>query len=172
LLPADNRCIYWELERPPIKEPPADKERETEGTTCENIWPQQLLDRFSQLPKSEKEKIRRAIVNRYESVVEVNDVITSLLASNTAVYLLGSNEQSKSILFYLLKYMTKDSVALANSITVINDTLNHIRRYPSTADDSGTDSRTLKYFLQRVINSLSSSIEVSATQATHLLNPK
>ena len=91
MLPADNRCIYWELERPPIKEPPADKERETDGTTCENIWPQQLLERFSQLPKSEEEKIRRAIVNRNGSVVEVNDVITSLLASNTAVYLLGSN---------------------------------------------------------------------------------
>ena len=54
---------------------------------------------------------------------------------------------------------------------IINDTLKHIREYPSTAEDSGTATRTACHFLQRVINNLSGKIQLSATQApVHLLN--
>lgn len=103
--------------------------------------------------------------------MEINVVVTSVLASNTAAYLLGGAEQAKSILFYLLKYMTKDSVSLTNSVTVINDALKHVRIHRSLAENSGTSQRMATHFLQRVINSLTGKIELSATQAiAHLLN--
>lgn len=49
---------------------------------------------------------------RNGSVVEFNDVLSAVYACNTACCLLGSQQQSVSALFYLAKYMTKDSVSL------------------------------------------------------------
>lgn len=75
------------------------------------------------------------------------------------------------MLFYLIKYTTKDSVRLKNSITVNNDAMVQNKKYPSIADDSGTPMRTTQYFLQQVINHLAGKIELSAPQAAaHLLN--
>ena len=45
-----------------------------------------------------------------------NPVLTTLLRCNTAPVLLGSRESSRGACFYLVKYLTKDSVALTLSL--------------------------------------------------------
>ena len=163
--PKDTRCVVFELKRPAVRIIPNDE------TDDDKTWPSNLLERLRRLPESKQVDVKRALLARNGSIVEINDVITSVLSSNTAAYLLGGAEQAKSILFYLLKYMTKDSLALTNSVTVINDALEHVRIHRSVADDSGSSQGTATHFLKRVINSLTGKIELSATQAaSHLLN--
>jgi hypothetical protein len=133
--PKDTRCIVFELERPAVREIPNDE------TADDKKWPDHLLERLRRLPESKQLDIKRALLTKNGSIVEVNYAITSVLAN---------------------KY--------GSSVTVINDALKHVRIHRSEADDSGTSQRTATHFLQRVINSLTGKIELSATQAAaHLL---
>ena len=63
--------------------------------------------------------------------------------------------------------MTKDSVKLAGALSVLVDAKNHIDKWGSTAEDSGTELRTARHFLQRAINSYQA--EVHDTMAAALL---
>jgi hypothetical protein len=105
-------------------------------------------------------KLTRALYKRNASIVEVNPTASSVLCCNSACYLLGANEQAKSALFYLLKYLTKDGVALSNSLSVLRAARIHIDQFPSVAADTGTTQRTGQHFLTRVVNSLSGQSEV------------
>ena len=101
------------------------------------------------------------------NVTTFNHVLTELLHCNTAPYLLGAREASKGACFYLVKYMTKDSVALNTSLSLLVDAKKHIDKYESTADDKGEVRRTGLHFLQRAVNSYMA--EVHDTQAASLL---
>ena len=70
-------------------------------------------------------------------------------------------------MFYLVKYMTKDSVKLSASLSTLVQAKEHIDKWASTADDTGDDHRTAVHFLQRATNSYMS--EVHDTQAASLL---
>jgi hypothetical protein len=96
-----------------------------------------------------------------------NEVLTAVLQCNTAPYLLGSRESSRAAMFYLVKYLTKDSVALKGSLSTLVDAKKNIDRWKSTADDEGTDVRSAAQFLQRATNSYQA--EVHDTQAASLL---
>ena len=75
--------------------------------------------------------------------------------------LLGSIDQSMSALFYLIPYEAKPKFPLEQSLSIINNTLQHIVHHVSRADDSGTIQRTVKHFLTRAINKLHLLIEIS-----------
>lgn len=124
LAPLDVRCIFWSLRRVLIDVLP-----DTTNFQFRD-WPHELLTRFRLLSSTQQQQLLKALRKRNGSVVEVNEVITALVASNSAAYFFGGAEQAKSILFYLIKYMTKDSVRLTNSITVINDAMIHNNKYP------------------------------------------
>ena len=94
-------------------------------------------------------------------------ILTAILKCNTAPYLLGARESSRAACFYLVKYMTKDCVALSASLSTLVDVKRHIEKWESTADDSGSSERTAKHFLQRACNSYQA--EVHDTQAASLL---
>ena len=96
-----------------------------------------------------------------------NPVLTTLLRCNTAPVLLGSRESSRGACFYLVKYLTKDSVALTNSLSLLADAKQHIEKYGSTAKDAGTKLRTARHFLQHAVNTYQA--EVHITQAASLL---
>ena len=149
--PVDDRCLAWELSRPCIN-----------FDLTHSI---QLQPEIESLEPAEKLKMIHILAQRNGSIVEFNDALTSSLGCNTAAYVLGGTEQSKAALFYLVKYLTKDSVALTNSLSIIHDARKHVEKYPSTAKDTGTTIRKGQSFLQRIINSLSGQTEVSATQA-------
>jgi hypothetical protein len=101
------------------------------------------------------------------SVTSFSQVLTSILQCNTAPYVLGARESSRATSFYLVKYMTKDCVALHRSLSVLVDAKRHIDRWESTAADVGMPERTAAHFLQRACNSYQA--EVMDTQAASLL---
>ena len=59
------------------------------------------------------------------------------------------------------------ALALSASLSVLCDVRKHVHVWESTADDRGTDERTLKHFLQRAANTYQAAVR--DTQATSLL---
>jgi hypothetical protein len=176
----DARCIAWELKRPLIdisflfsdRQIPADILRDlhlNNVISLDNYFANadRSLINYELPPLTDQQigKLARALLKRNGSVVDVNATATSVLNCNTAAYLLGGKQQAKSALFYLLKYLTKDGVQLANSLAVLHSARQHIEQYPSIAVNTGTTQRIGQHFLLRCINSFSGQSEVSSTQA-------
>ena len=67
--------------------------------------------------------------------------------------------------------MTKDPVALANSVSVLHAVLIHLRHNPSAAPDADTDpvNRQVKHIVQRVLNTTNTLMEVGMQQAVAAL---
>lgn len=105
------------------------------------------------------------IESRNRAVVESSPTASAALGCNVAAYVLGSTEQAKSVLFYLLKYITKDKMALTNSLSVLKYALEKVNTHESKAEDKGTDLRTGKYLLSVAANRITGMTEVAATQA-------
>ena len=61
--------------------------------------------------------------------------------------------------------MTKDQVALTNSLAVFKHAVTKVGLYPSKADDTGTDSRTGKHFLTTMASRFTGTTEIASTQA-------
>ena len=95
-----------------------------------------------------------------------NISISLLLRCNNNPVLLGSREGSRGACFYLVKYLTKNSVDLQKSLSLLADAKQHIDKYGSTADDKGSSRRTAVHFLQRV--GTSHQMELNDTQATSI----
>lgn len=102
-------------------------------------------------------------------VVTFNKTLTAALGCNTALYQLGSAQQANATLFYLLKYVTKDSTALTLSLSALHEAKRHIVQYPSVAADSGQPTRTAQHLLNRLLNNISGKSEVSAEMASAAL---
>ena len=154
LRPVDKRCIVWELKRPQIKE--------------ENL-PREVRAELDTLTAEEKFVVLRALEKRNGSVVEVHPIITAWAGCNTAAFVLGGVEQAKATIFYLIKYMTKDTVKLSNTLSLIKATREHVQKHPSRAADVEEETRTGKYFLTRLLNQIGGSMEVSDTQVLSCL---
>ena len=60
--------------------------------------------------------------------------------------------------------MGKNPVELGNLFSVIYAAVQDARENPSTADDAGTDIRNAKYLLQKILNKLTSLMEISDQQ--------
>ena len=107
------------------------------------------------------------VLCRNALLMEYNELITSLLGCNTAPIPMGCSEGAKSAMFYMIKYVTKDSVAVRESLAILVDAKKHIELYPSTAEDSGEAGRTARHFVERCVNQLQQ--EISDTQAAACL---
>ena len=109
----------------------------------------------------------KKMVCRNGSLVEFSPVLTRLLNCNTAPLLLGAGQSAKGAGLYMAKYMTKDSYKLQASLSVLLDARQHIKDYPTQAEDAGTSTRTTQHFLQRVLNSTTA--ELAPTQAAAIV---
>ena len=128
--------------------------------------PEILLTKFNHLLEEQKELLNQVLVNRNGLIVEYNEIISAMLGCNTNVSILGSEEQAKSTLLYLLKYVTKPPTEITHSISLIHHARRTIEKYPSVAEDSGTDKRTAMHLLNQITNQISSTIEVSSSFAS------
>jgi hypothetical protein len=155
---SDPRCIVWELMREEI-----DAEAVIQGLAPD------IKNEIDLLNDQTKGLLMKALAVRNGAVVEFSPALTECLGCNTAAYLLGSEEQARSALFYLVKYMMKDSVALGNSLPVIRQAMKHVNSYESHATDAGSDSRTNKFFMQRIVNGFTGLAEISDTQCAACL---
>ena len=58
---------------------------------------------------------------------------------NTNAIPLGSTEQAKAVMYYLIKYILKDKTALKNTMSVVLYALKKLVEYSSRATITGTD---------------------------------
>ena len=102
-------------------------------------------------------------------MVEFNPILTAVLGSNTCALLLGSSEQSKSAAYYVGPYVNKYKCALVDSLDIVWEAMEHVKKYPSVAEDTGTKKRVAQHIMTRILNKLNSLMEVSDTQAAAAL---
>ena len=119
---------------------------------------------------TEVNDILRETFDRNKRVITFSPVLTAAIGCNTAIYHLGAVEQAKAALFYLVKYLNKDTVALTDCLSLIYHAKINVDNYPSTADDTGTAERTATHFLTRILNRLSHLMQISDTQAAAYLD--
>ncbi len=98
-------------------------------------------------------------------ITEFNDALAAVTSCNQAIYSLGSAEQAKNIIYYMLDYMVKNSTKIQNCFSLIAQAMTEAKRFPSKADDAGTMTRNAQYFLNKVVNKLTVATEVSASMA-------
>lgn len=112
------------------------------------------------------------IPERNTSVVPTNVTLHNCTGSNTNALLLGNAQQSCASLFYILpSYLTKNKVALQESLIALEHAREHIIEYPSSASDSGTSKRFVQHLFTKTVNDLSRSVQLSDSQvALYLLN--
>lgn len=125
-----------------------------------------LLEQVSLLTDEQQDRFLKAFATRNGMVVEFNPVMTALLGCNSNVSILGSDAQAKAIMCYLLKYITKPPCELSHTLALIHNARRTVENFPSTAEDTGTERRTAMHFLTRVVNQLTSAVEVSAPVAS------
>ena len=58
---------------------------------------------------------------------------------NTAIYHLSCGQVQLSALFYCLDYVTKSTGELESCLSLAAAARRHVRDFPSTAEDSGTE---------------------------------
>lgn len=99
-------------------------------------------------------------------VATFNPVISLCTGSHNNACLLGSSDQARSAMFYIIPYESKNKFPLGESLPILQKALDHLRRFPSTYDskDKGTMKRTVKHLLTRVLNRMHLSMEISDWQ--------
>lgn len=135
LMKTDNRNLLWQLERP------------------------DLID------VNDGKELSHEFKNANSHVTPYNYAVGACLSCNQAMIFLGNAEQCKSIIFYMIKYMVKDSTVLQNAAALLVHAFKHVHKFKSVAEDAGTPTRDAAYLVQRVVNSISGKIEVSDSLA-------
>ena len=191
----DNRVIVWELKRPEIQPLPpiptnndAIMNDEERASTVKTFCISQLLTGLEQngilslsyiskvrdslrdkLTATEVfsiyNKIQKDLPGRNGYITEFNDTITNLTGSSVNAIFLGNSIQARNAMYYLTTYVTKNKVQMGNCLTALNEASKHVKKYVSTAEDTGTKKRTTQHILSRVLNSMNRHMEVSDTQA-------
>ncbi|KAI9551001.1 hypothetical protein GHT06_005557 [Daphnia sinensis] len=125
-----------------------------------------LLEQVIALTDEQRDRFLNTLAYRNGMVVEFNPVMTALLGCNSNVSILGSDAQAKANMCYLLKYIIKPPCELSHTLALIHNARRTVENFPSTAKDTGTERRTAMHFLTRVVNQLTSTVEVSAPVAS------
>ena len=66
---------------------------------------------------------------------------------------------------FILFFCFQNSAAVLSIVSLLHDAKIHVEKYPSQAVDSGSAERNTIHLMTRILNSMSSSCEYSATQA-------
>jgi hypothetical protein len=98
------------------------------------------------------------------NIATYNPVLSLCTGSHNNTSLLGSEEQANAAVFYICPYLGKVKFPLQHSLSILNMNLDHIQKFPSTAEDTGTNKRTAKHVLQRTLNKMMLKMELSDFQ--------
>lgn len=128
--------------------------------------PTDLLERYENLSPENKNIVNKKLLKRKGLIVEFNEVITTLLGCNTNVGVLGSEEQAKSTLCYLLKYVTKPTSEITPEISLIKNARRTVENLPSVQRKIPEQKRTAMHILNWITRKISSTIEVSSSFAS------
>ena len=75
-----------------------------------------------------------------------------------------TENQCKQSIYYIGNYMSKSPVDVGNLLSIVHACIQENKEHPSTAVDSGTEKRTAQYLVTKILNKLSSTIELSDQQ--------
>ena len=114
--------------------------------------------------KTFHEKISVQLPKGNGRVACFSPIISRMTGSHNNVLILGSTVQAAAAVFYVAPYMGKSKVPLLESLIVLNDVVRNLHKYPSTAEDAGSETRTVKLVLQRTLNQLHLKMELSSYQ--------
>lgn len=101
--------------------------------------------------------------------VNYSPTTTGSIVSNSAIYLLFSLQQTKSSIYYLCDYLTKDSAAITNIIPLLAKAKEHIEIFPSVASDSGENQRTAMHLMTSLLNNINGLSEMPVSMISHCL---
>ena len=111
------------------------------------------------------------ITTRNGLVTETSPMLSHATGASTNAILIGNTQQASAALFYVLPYLCKSKYALEACLSALENAQRHIEKFPSVADDTGTDTRCVQHMFTKVLNDLCRSVELSDTQiALDLLN--
>lgn len=108
--------------------------------------------------------VRRKLPLANGFVATFNPALSFCTSSHNNACLLGSMSSARSAMFYIIPYEAKRKVKIEQGLPILEKTLQHMRRHPSKAVDSGTTLRTVSHFLQRVLNRMHLRMELSDWQ--------
>jgi len=124
------------------------------------------------LPQDSVDWIARVLPLQQALVVPFNPVMVSVEPCNMACVPTGTATGAKSCTYYQAKYSSKDSNPIAATASVLQmarqlqTAQQHIEAYPSVAEDAQTNPlRKAVHLLQRTVNSLHGTMEISDQQA-------
>ena len=179
--------IVWEtgrkppeqiLQHPQAGEPPLTKEQiidqlkknldtVKEFSASHEIWSE--LENMSEPDlRNFYTKLVDAFATANQYIASYNPSISYCTGAHNNAVLLGGDQQAKAATFYLCPYMGKLKFPLQDCLVILQETLDHVAKYPSVAEDTGTDKRTSKHILQRCLNKLNLQMELSGTPFTCL----
>ena len=100
------------------------------------------------------------------NVATFNPILSFLTGAHNNLGLLGSTEQAKSAMFYLVPYQGKNKFPIQQSLVVIDAAIKHCQKHESKTvkDDLGTAQRTSKQLLSRILNQMHLQLELSDYQ--------
>lgn len=99
------------------------------------------------------------------NVVAHVPTVACVLGCNSNIEFLGAVTDAKAALYYIIKYIGKESTSLDAMLPLLARVQAHVRDYPSVAEDAGQPSRTAKHMLTRINNQAWSMEEVPAQLA-------
>jgi hypothetical protein len=102
-------------------------------------------------------------------IAAYNAATSYCTGSHNNYLLLGSQDQAKSAIYYICPYMGKTKYPLMHSLAVLQLALDHVEKHKSVAADTGSDQRTAKHVLTRVLNQMNLCMEKSDYQAAACL---
>ena len=189
LISRDVRRICWEMARPPIERDDfQERDFQELEAHCSDLEDQADRAKHSRVvrrpalgrTKLSYDNLLPKLKNRNGLVTDYNETLTYCLKCNTAVLALGGTAQGQSAMHYTSKYITKTLNELASTalfhrhirhawLSFISKKSKEVAMYPSSAADSGSDVRTGKHIMQRIMNGLNSMNEYADTQVSAAL---
>jgi len=103
-------------------------------------------------------------------IVEHSPVISSVTCCNQAAMHLGDEDQSYASMFYLSDYFGKNKVQMEHCLSSLERAIEHTKKYPSIASDSGSSKRNGQHVLTALVNKLDGGAEFADVQMVAAMN--
>jgi hypothetical protein len=98
-------------------------------------------------------------------IVPFNPTLTALAGCNTCIVLMGTKSQAEAVMYYVTKYITKNSMPLEACLVPFAEAAKLSKQKSSTAADAGTTERDTKFVLQLFANKHIGTTEISSQMA-------
>lgn len=171
--PMDNRPLVFEMKRPAIHIGDRDS-AEFDIANCLddpeflNV-DEAIKNKLRSLTRAQRDIIKDVLFGANGFVSEFNHILMSVANCNMAIYPMGTAASAKAQFMYTCKYVCKNPAEILSLLSILHDAALHVERYPSTAEDTGTDDRTTRHYVQRILNQLCGKQEYSANQVVAAL---